>query len=438
MAIVIIHGWSDTAESFEPLAEIVKRGLGAPPVQIKLGDWLSLQDDVTLPDIAEAMQRAWAASGLSFAPRAHDLIVHSTGALVVREWMTRYFTPASAPIKRFVMLAPANFGSGLAHKGRSFIGRAVKGWGSGFQTGTQVLRSLEIASPYTAALADRDLFDANARWYGPGAILATVLVGDRGYSGIRSIANEDGSDGTVRWSTANLNALRIDVALGSQPGSTQRGPHLQASRGEIAFGMLAGHHHGSIVDAGNKPHFAVRDQALLEALRVNDADFVPDAASQFPWQRRIDALAPAASSERLQNTVVHLTDHLGHEVDDYFFEFYRKPTGSDARFEQRFFKSVINDVHAYEANKSWRSLYLSIDELDRLRPQIPQLYVSVAASPEFKEGKQPVGYRGTTNDSTGELIIPNIDLAKYFAPHRTVILRLVIPRYQSAKVFELR
>ncbi len=437
MAIVIIHGWSDTAESFEPLAEIVHSGLGAPPVQIKLGDWLSMQDDVTLPDIAEAMQKAWAASGLSFAAHAHDVIVHSTGALVVREWMTRFFTPATVPIKRFVMLAPANFGSGLAHKGRSFIGRAVKGWGSGFQTGTQVLRSLEIASPYTAALADRDLFDTTVRWYGAGAVLATVLVGDEGYSGIRAIANEDGSDGTVRWSTANLNALRIDVALGSQPGSTQRGPHLVATQGEIAFGMLAKHNHSSIVDAGNKPQFAVRDQALLQALRVTDADFVRDAAGQFPWQRRVDGLAPATTRKRLQNTVVHLTDHLGHEVHDYFFEFYRKPVGSDARFEQRFFEKVVNHVHAYQANQSWRSLYLDIDELDKLRAQIPKLFVSVAATPEFT-GKQPVGYMGTASDSTGELVIANADLPRFFAAHRTVILRLVIPRYQSSSVFRLK
>ncbi len=437
MAIVIIHGWSDTASSFEPLASIVRNGLGTPPVQIRLGDWLSLQDDVTLPDIAEAMQSAWAASGLSFSAHAHDVIVHSTGALVVREWMTRYFTPATVPIKRFVMLAPANFGSGLAHKGRSFIGRAVKGWGSGFQTGTKVLRSLEIASPYTAALADRDLFDPAARWYGAGAVLATVLVGDEGYSGIRAIANERGSDGTVRWSTANLNALRIDVALGSQPGSTQRGPHLVATQGEIAFGMLARHDHGSIVDRGNKPHFAVRDQLLLQALRVTDADYVPDASGQFPWQRDVDGVAPAATTERMQNTVIHLTDHLGHDVDDYFLEFYRKPVGSDARFEQRFFEKVVSDVHAYQVNTSWRSLYLDIDQLDRLRPQIPQLYVSVAATPEFKEGRQPVGYLGTANDSTGELLIANAELPRYFAPHRTVILRLVIPRYQSASVFRL-
>ena len=53
--------------------------------------------------------------------------MHSTGALVVRDWLPRHFTPARAPVKRLVMLAPAYFGSHLTHKGRSFTGRVYKG-----------------------------------------------------------------------------------------------------------------------------------------------------------------------------------------------------------------------------------------------------------------------------------------------------------------------
>lgn len=438
MAIVVLHGWSDTAESFAGLKEIITTGLGQAPQSIHLADWLSLQDDVTMTDLAEAMQRAWVAKGLSLVPGSNDIVVHSTGALVVREWMTRYYTPATVPLKRFVMLAPANFGSGIAHKGQSFIGRAVKGWKTGFQTGTQLLRALELASPYTSALADRDLFDRNKRWYGSGNVLATVLVGDTGYDGIRSIANEDGSDGTVRISTANLNALRVDVVMGSQPGAVAS-VSSRSTNGEIAFGVLAGHTHGSIVDKGSKPIHVLRDRLLLDALRVVDADYVAAAGAPSRWQQQLRQSAnPDAAADQLQNTVVHLTDHLEHEVDDYFFEFYRKPDGSDTKFERLFYDQVINDVHAYMRNKSWRSLYLDIKALRALQPQITQLYLSVSASPEFKPPKQPVGYFGATNASTGELVIPSARLAHYFAPHRTVIIHAVIPRYQSEKVFELR
>ncbi|MGV8364783.1 alpha/beta hydrolase, partial [Pseudomonas aeruginosa] len=111
------------------------------------------------------------AQGLSRAPRTVDVVVHSTGALVLRDWLTRHFDPASAPVKRFLMLAPANFGSPLAHKGRSFIGRVLKGWNRFVgQTGTQVLKGLELGSPYSWQLAERDLFGAEA-WYGAGRLL---------------------------------------------------------------------------------------------------------------------------------------------------------------------------------------------------------------------------------------------------------------------------
>ncbi len=444
MSIVILHGWSDKADSFKDLKTIITAGLGAPPVSIYLADWLSLNDDVTLTDLAEAMQQAWMSHGLSTTPRDHDVVVHSTGALVVREWMTRYYTPDTVPMKRFVMLAPANFGSGIAHKGLSFLGRAVKGWDSGFQTGTKLLRALELASPYTADLANRDLFSETHRWYGAGNVLATVLVGDTGYDGIRSIANEDGSDGTVRISTANLNALRVDLQIGSQPGSVAS-VRSHAVNGDVAFGVLGGHTHGSIVDRGSGTIYQNRDRLLLDALRVQDGQFPAAPGAAFPWQHQVTAAAdPSRAADQLQNTVVHIKDHLGHEVPDYFLEFYKDPNSQNKdnrRFEQAFYKSVVNHVHVYGPNKSWRALYMDINALQALQSQIPQLYISLCASPEFNAktpDKTPVGYKGTLTDSTGELVIPNARLGHFFAPHRTVIIRATIPRYQSEKVFRLK
>lgn len=73
-----------------------------------------------------------------------------------------------------------------------------------------------------------------------------------------------------------------------------------------------------------------------------------------------------------------------------------------------------------------------------MQAQIQQLYVSVCASPIFNERTQPVGYKGTANDSTGELVIPNARLGHYFAPHRTMIIRATIPRYQADRVFQIK
>ena len=224
------------------------------------------------------------------------MVVHSTGALVLRDWLTRHFDPASAPVKRFLMLAPANFGSPLAHKGRSFIGRVLKGWNRFVgQTGTQVLKGLELGSPYSWQLAERDLFGAEA-WYGAGRLLATVLVGNAGYSGVEAIANEAGGDGTVRIATANLNACRLSLELDVRQRA-RPGWRLEESRGEIAFAIVDGENHASVAlkDRGPKnPHTL---ELIRAALEVEDADYRSSGAS-FPGSAASISSTPASSAAR--------------------------------------------------------------------------------------------------------------------------------------------
>ncbi|SDS43453.1 Alpha/beta hydrolase family protein [Halopseudomonas litoralis] len=176
--LVIVHGWSDTHRSFTRLGKYLAAEGIIPDVRhVRLGDYVSLDDDITFDDLIHALNRAWKSEQLPTDPRSVDVIVHSTGALVVRYWMTTFFTPSTNPLKRLLMLAPANFGSPLAHKGRSFVGRVVKGFKSDrrFHTGTHILKGLELDSPFSWQLALRDRF-ADEPWYGPGRVLCTVLV----------------------------------------------------------------------------------------------------------------------------------------------------------------------------------------------------------------------------------------------------------------------
>ena len=163
--LVIIHGWSDNYSSFVNLGKALSKpapeGIGADVKHIYLGDYISLDDHITLDDLVEALQKAWVISEqLPVLRRSVDVIVHSTGGLVIRHWLSKYFTPQTAPIHRLLMLAPANFGSPLAHSGRSVIGRVIKGWKGErlFETGSGILRCLELASPYTCNLCFKDLF----------------------------------------------------------------------------------------------------------------------------------------------------------------------------------------------------------------------------------------------------------------------------------------
>ncbi len=438
--LVIIHGWSDQSQSFDPLARQLAQKLGAAPTEIRLGDWISMNDEVTLLDVAAALSMAWQHYGLPSSPRSVDVVVHSTGSLVVREWMTRYYTPKSIPIHRLLMLAPANFGSPLAHKGHSFIGRAIKGWGEpGFQTGEQILKALELGSPYTYELAHRDLFDIETPWYGAGGILCTVLVGDAGYKGIASIANEAGSDGTVRISTANLNAAKITLELNEKHEPIRF--DVQSSLGSIAFGVVTGQNHSTIALKEKGPNNDLTAELMVSALKVVDDG----------WDKWISSLAKktqgGGESDRFQNTVVRLRDQLGHDVTDYFVELYRS-AGSDQGFEERLYQKFIESVHAYAGDQSYRSLYLNIGILDKLRPKIEErggLYFSFLASPTYipsdSDGKpslHPAGYLPVPEHDTGGVQILSKQLDEVFAAHRTVLIDAQIYRVVDPAVFRIR
>jgi pimeloyl-ACP methyl ester carboxylesterase len=443
--IVIVHGWSDKSASFVRLAAFLKRHLGTAPTAIDLADWVSMEDDISYADLAEGMQRAWRAHGLPTGPRTVNVVVHSTGALVTREWMTRHFTPATVPIRRLLMLAPANFGSPLAHKGRSFLGRAVKGWGNeGFETGRELLKGLELASPYTWGLAERDLFVATP-WYGAGGILATVLVGNEGYGGLRAIANETGSDGTVRISTANLNALKIEVRLDQAQTPVQ--PTLQVSNGAIGFGIVAGANHGSItLGEVRRPDPAnPLERLILRALTVSDADYAVTGTS-FPWQQEIERVtgATATTSARMQTAVLRVRDNLGNAVRDYFVEFYRT-ADTDHAFEQALYTRVLRSVHPYDDDPSYRALYLDVAELAALRAvrdtAIQQLFISVMAQPVYLERtrrSQPVGYAPVSESRSGGIKLTRKQMDVVFQPHRTALIDIELTRQLSDEVFRLK
>ncbi|MCY4511382.1 MAG: hypothetical protein OXG35_31130, partial [Acidobacteria bacterium] len=250
--IVILHGWSDTSATFEPLARLLRARLGREVSIVSLADYVSMEDEVRFDDVAEAMDVAWRRHELPRGKGAVDAVVHSTGGLVVRDWLARHSTPARAPVKPGDA-APANFGSHLAHKAaRSSPGlqglRRKKPRGAGVRdrhphpAGARARQPLHVAARRARPLRPRR-HDVPA-----GNVLCTVLVGNRGFRGISSIANEDGSDGTVRASTANMDCVRIGAVFPARPEAGGAGVKytLEASSGSTAFGLLEHHNHGTI------------------------------------------------------------------------------------------------------------------------------------------------------------------------------------------------
>ena len=88
--IAIVHGWSDSSASFHALRDFLTAN-GHAATELWLGDYVSMDDDVRIEDVAKRMQRVIQesiAAGQLTAP--FDLIVHSTGGLGAREWVMSF------------------------------------------------------------------------------------------------------------------------------------------------------------------------------------------------------------------------------------------------------------------------------------------------------------------------------------------------------------
>jgi hypothetical protein len=80
--------------------------------------------------------------------------------LVIRQWLSTY-PVRRGRLKRLIALAPATFGSPLAHQGRGVLGALFKGdkqVGPDFlEVGDLVLDGLELGSRFTWHLTHQDL-----------------------------------------------------------------------------------------------------------------------------------------------------------------------------------------------------------------------------------------------------------------------------------------
>jgi hypothetical protein len=464
--VAIIHGWSDTSKSFHDLRDFLSRN-GYAVRQIWLGDYVSMDDDVRVPDVAKRMQSVIGeliAQGDLTVP--FDLIVHSTGGLVAREWVATFYPDgAGCPAKRIIMLAPANFGSRLAALGKSMIGRIAKGWNNWFQTGQEMLRGLELASPYQWRLATRDLVDPGGAGgpgpYGEGKIWPFVIAGTAGYSGgLREIVNEPGSDGTVRPAAANLNAVGMTIDFSTDarvPAISQWGSRVAARR--LPMAVLPDRDHGSIVrpdhSSSAEPEVQRRlGRLILQALACDSDGRYGEIAEE--WYRLSEdtherrKLLPEGSGERgdlhqYMQFVVRARDDHGQPVDDYFLEFF-SPRMKGDKDVLYFHKNVLEHVHTNSVSPSLRCLFVDrtdlVENFYRLArtPDRQTLALSVSAA---QLGRNVRYFDKTHEGARGQVVIHALeaaardDLEARVRRNSTHLIDMILPRQPVDKVFKL-
>jgi hypothetical protein len=316
--VLIIHGYSDCSESFVEIKNFLKKHTPGKIKSILYADYESREDNLTFEDVIEGLNDQMIANSIIFndgtSPYELKIVVHSTGGLVVRHWIWRYYYATQrmsvCPVTNLVMLAPANFGSPLAQMGKSFLGGLVKGrWkvGDFLEAGKKILDGLELGSAYQWNLAHRDLLIRD-NYFNAKQIRTTVLVGIADYEGIRGWLNKDGTDGTVVIAGTNLNTIKLCLKFGIPQSLTDIYlPHQWSTdncASEIAFGILDDLNHGTIVDraAEESSNPTAVSNLLLRALHVREADFTAfqdelEAITEDSYERN--------AKPRFQQFIVH-------------------------------------------------------------------------------------------------------------------------------------
>jgi pimeloyl-ACP methyl ester carboxylesterase len=418
--VILIHGYSDQGTSFLAWKEALVAA-GYRPDQVHICEYKSLTNEVTIKDVAEGFDRALRSGEINLPENApFDAIVHSTGMLVIRSWLSIYRERATR-LKRLVALAPATHGSPLAHKGRGFLGAVFKGNrvpGPDFmEAGNAILDGLELGSRFTWDLTHVDLLGSEPVFTREdNSPFVFIMCGTQPYGGLRALANEKGTDGTVRWSGVSLNTQKIIVDLSRDPDRMlgKRGEALapQGSRDqplsrfrtsdlsgagvlEMPFIPIEGKDHATII---GEPDGLVLD-LVLSALRVTDASGFDAWLEGAKSATAATMEHLAASGDVWQQFVVRAVDERGDPITDYYVELFTEdgPLSKGIDFDL--------NVHAYTADPSLRCFHVNLDKLRQSFPdrQFGPLRVRVIAS----SGSRLVGYHGLHSERVTPDLMPN-------------------------------
>lgn len=427
--IVLVHGYSADGHAFDAWKRILR---GAGHHDLHVVEYESLSDDVTLGDLAEGFERALRACAGLAGGQAFDAIVHSTGMLVLRSWLASS-DRRRARLGRLVALAPASFGSPLAHKGRGMLGAVFKGnrrLGPDFlEAGSRILGSLELGSPDTWALAERDLRVADgARPPTSADLHVFVLCGVDGYPFPMSVINGPGSDGTVRLAGCAVDGGRITLDLTRGRRRRRRTRVHTSTHADVPVVPIAGCHHGSILHA---PTATLR-RFVLEALEV-------DGPAAFgAWNARARRHRDHLSAERgdlaWQQIVVRVRDERGEPVPDYYVEFLTKgDDGGGWRPIRDVFRGFQFHVHVHAADPSYRCFHVDLASAELGDRPIGLRLLA-------HSGTDLVGYRGyrqrmTVTDGRGsdgwDGLIDLSELAndtRFFRPLTTTLVEIRLDR----------
>ena len=244
------------------------------------------------------------------------------------------------------------------------------------EVGEEILRGLELASPFQWALAEFDLFGQAGTLYGGDKIRASVITGCKPYGGLRKFVNEDGTDGTIVVSGANLSSRKLTLNFVQRNDVNDAEWFKSPLLPDLPFAIHNNLDHSSILELKDDPD--LRNQVVL-CLEVTDKTGYENLRTGF--QKFSDV--QTKDQDNYQQFIVRLLDDRGMAINDYHMEFNvwdrrkidldgGKPKDGVEMSEDEIGKSgqldemLRNNVHIHSAASYMRRFLIQPKKIDEL------------------------------------------------------------------------
>lgn len=428
IVLVFVHGWSVTSkDTYGDLPEAIQAvateaGLQIETKHIYLGRYISFHDEVTLDDIARAME--YAVINDLGGVGTFSCITHSTGGPLVRRWVDIHYGSknlAQCPLRHLIMLAPANHGSALAVLGKGRIGR-IQSWFQSVEPGQGILDWLSLGSNEAWQLQDSftdyKLDDVNFYPF----VMCGETIDTAFYDFLNNYLVEKGSDGVVRLAGANLNYtfFRLEQTddrhdEGNSNYVLRTIPRQKPRPPKTAFGVIpqASHSGNEIgIMRSVKPRNAVQKPVVAEIIKCLQVNKSTDYAARIDDLNALTIATQKTNAVQYDNQIrrfvmfiFRVRDNEGRVISDY--DLLLLGDG----FQPDLLPKGFYVDHQKNLKSSALTYYLDYDIL----AQATDLGIRVVARPSFGvPGKTPESFAGYlpseyrfTGKQFGQLIQPN-------------------------------
>lgn len=374
--LLIVPGYSDGSVGVRSLGDFfVASGLYKSD-KVSYLDFGRMDADTSFRDLADSLDSDFR----TFVNERVDVVCHSTGALVVRAWLTMHSERSHrrrldepCPIHRLLCFAPANFGSHLATHGRSFLDHfQLTFFGQpATRTGRVVLQQIEQASPFQWELSNYDLHSElgyfNPRRPSHQRCYPFVFAAGEPFKGTgQKLACERATpdtDGIVPISGTSFNTRACSMDFRTA------GPAVlwwnSSKYDEIPFAVFAGLDHGSIADAAHPRFQSATGPGPLAAdviRHVNDLDSYREMAKRFAdISTENYALLPLENQGQYQQLFFRVRDEVDQVVDDFYLDFYVMDRAGEHNEEltRNFYDQLRIGSHRHSTAGSHRMVLLN-------------------------------------------------------------------------------